>query len=180
MIARAVVEMGDSRKPRMPKVTDSRTLVRYFDSEHCIAWHGNVQIVLSTVPPTMAAMGEIADQLEKLAEKCRSGTGCLLVIRSDVAPPDEDVRKFIKVKLERSSMLAAAQVVLGTGFRGAAMRSVLSLLQLAIRPKYAMRIFGDVKSASEWLTDVLQDKSTRLLPGDSLIDTAQELVHQVF
>jgi hypothetical protein len=77
-------------------------------------------------------------------------------------------------------MLATAQVVLGTGFRGAAMRSMLSLLQMAIRPKYAMRIFGDVRVGGEWLTEVLQAKATGTLPAESLVDTALELVAQVF
>jgi len=172
--------MGEDRNAKVPKVEDLRTTIRYFDNQHCIAWHGNVQIVLSTVAPSMPVMAEIAEQLEKLGQKHRGGTGCLLIISSDASPPDEEVRKFIRVKLERSSMLATAQVVLGTGFRGAAMRSVLSLLQMAIRPKYAMRIFGDVRVGSEWLIEILGAKTTGTLPAESLVETARELVAQVF
>jgi hypothetical protein len=180
MIVRAVMQRSEGRKATVPKVADLRTSIRYFDNQHCIAWHGSIQIVLSTVAPSMPVMAEIAEQLEKLGAQCRGGTGCLLIISSDASPPDDEGRKFIRIILERSSMLATAQVVLGTGFRGAAMRSVLSLLQMAIRPKYAMRIFGDVRVGGEWLTEVLQAKTTGTLPAESLVDTALELVAQVF
>lgn len=172
--------MSEDRKAKTPKVTDARASVRYFDGEHCIAWHGNVEIILSTVPPTMTVMTEIVDQLQKLAATSRGGTGCLLVIRSDVSPPAEDVRAYIRNKLERSSMLAAAQVVLGTGFRGAAMRSMLSLLQMAMRPSYAMRIFGDVKSGSRWLAETLAQRGAKASLTDDLVATAEELCGQVF
>jgi hypothetical protein len=180
MAARAIAEMEQAREHALPTVADRRTLVRYFDGRHCIAWHGNVQIVLSTAAPSMQEMGEIADQLEALGRECQGGTGCLLVIRSDVSPPEEDVRKFIRIKLERSSMLATAQIVLGTGFRGAAMRAMLSVLQMAIRPKYAMRIFGDLRAGGEWLTEALEERAARALPADSLVKTTQELVALVF
>jgi len=180
MVAPAVVEMPTEVKTGPPKLSDVRASMRYLGPDHFIAWHGNVQIVLSKVAPTMPAMAEIADQLEKLGAQSRSGTGCLLIIRSDVSPPSEEVRQFIRIKLERSSMLAAAQVVLGTGFRGAAMRSMLSLLQIAIRPKFAMRIFGDVRSGSDWLSQVLQERKTNAPPPEALKRTVQELVDQVF
>lgn len=180
MVVRAAIEMSEDRKAKTPKVTDTRASIRYFDREHCIAWHGSVQLILSTVPPTMPVMTEIVEQLEKLAAMSRGGTGCLLVIRSDVSPPAEDVRRFIRMKLEKSSMLAAAQVVLGTGFRGAAMRSMLSLLQMAIRPSYAMRIFGDVRAGSQWLTEALLQQGSRASPAEDLITTAEELSAQFF
>jgi hypothetical protein len=165
---------------RTPSLTHPRASVRYFGRDHCIAWHGNVQLILSTEPPTLHAMGEMAKQLDELALLCSTGTGCLLVIHSDVSPPSDEVRRFIKVKLERSSMLAAAQVVLGTGFRGAAMRSVLSLLQLAIRPRFGMRIFGDVNQGAEWLTEILQATGAKTPSAEALSRTARELGSHFF
>lgn len=128
----------------------------------------------------MQAMSEIVSQLEQLAVDSGTGTGCLLVIHSDVSPPSEEVRRFIKVKLERSTMRAAAQVVLGTGFRGAAMRSMLSLLQLAIRPSFSMRIFGEVEEGARWLTSVLRDATAKSPSAESLALTVQELSADFF
>ena len=128
----------------------------------------------------MPAMSEIVKQLEMLGAQCGTDTGCLLVIHSDVSPPSEEVRRFIKVKLERSTMRAAAQVVLGTGFRGAAMRSMLSLLQLAIRPSFSMRIFGEVEQGAHWLSHVLRDTSAESPSAESLTLTAQELAADFF
>lgn len=180
MIPRALADMAENHRDRTPKVSARQAAIRYFGPEHCIAWHGNVQIILSAVAPTMPAMAEMAEQLDNLGSKCPGGIGCLLIIRSDVSPPAEDVRRFIAIKLERSPMLAAAQVVLGTGFRGAAMRSMLSVLQLAIRPKFAMKIFGDVAQGSAWLTNALGERGAQSLGAAALTLTAQEIVTQFF
>jgi hypothetical protein len=186
MVARALVDKptavsGERQKAlTVPKLTSRRASVRHLGPEHCIAWQDNVQIILSRVAPTMPAMTEMANQLDQLGAKVAGGVGCLLIIRSDVAPPGEDVRRFIAIKLERSPMVAAAQVVLGTGFRGAAMRSMLSLLQLAIRPKFAMGIFGGLAAGCDWLTRVLPERGAAIPMGTDLSLTAQELVAQFF
>lgn len=122
----------------------------------------------------------IADNLQSLAATCRTGIGCILIIHSEVSPPDEEVRRFIKLKLERASMLVVAQVVLGTGFRGAAMRSMLSLLQLMLRPTFAMRIFGSVGTAADWVAQALEAHGLTPPSADLLKVTADELCSQFF
>jgi hypothetical protein len=73
------------------------------------------------------AMPEFSRSLTWSPGRRGVATGTLLVIRSDVRPPDEEARKYIQKELASSSMVAAAQVVEGIGFRGAAMRSVLTM-----------------------------------------------------
>lgn len=175
MVASRAEDVVSRRVRRTPRLTHPRASIRYFGQDHCIAWHGNVQIILSSEPPSLVAMTEMISQLDQLAAASGGGTGCLLVIHSDVSPPTDEVRRFIKSKLEHSSMSAAAQVVLGTGFRGAAMRSMLSVLQLAIRPSFSMRIFGDVRGAAEWLTRILPEAGSRPLSAESLSSTVNEL-----
>jgi hypothetical protein len=161
---------------RAPPLTHPRASVRYCSHHHLIAWHGNVQIILSNEPPTLQAMTEMIRQLERLDETCRGGTGCLLVIRAEVAPPSEEGRRYIRTALGQSKMLAAAQVVLGTGFRGAAMRSVLSVLQLLMRPRFPMRIFGDTATAADWLTfSLVASGATSTLSAESLSRSVREL-----
>jgi hypothetical protein len=150
-------------------------VVRHVDSEQCLAWCGNVQILLSLQPPSSEFMRTIISELDALGKQCRLGTGHLLVIRSDVPPPSEEVRAYIKRELSRSSMLAAAQVVEGTGFRGAAMRSVLTMIQLAIRPRYAMKIFDNVRAGSVWLSEELEQRAGAAPHGQLLAHSALEL-----
>jgi hypothetical protein len=120
-------------------------------------------------------MRTIISELDTLGKACRLGTGHLLVIRSDVPPPSDEVRAYIKRELSRSSMLAAAQVVEGTGFRGAAMRSVLTMIQLAIRPRYSMKIFDNVKTGATWLAEELEERAGAAPHGELLAQAASDL-----
>jgi hypothetical protein len=132
---------------------------RYVDEAHRIVWFDNVEMILSRTPPSRAVMRRIILELEGLSRANPGGIGALLVIRSDVTPPDEQARAYIRKELGRAPMVAAAQVVLGKGFVGAAMRSVLSLIQLLARPGYPMKVFGDLGSASHWLAKELGARS---------------------
>lgn len=150
-------------------------IVRYMDREQCLAWFGNVQMIFSLQPPTPHFMHRIIEELAALATVSHCGTGALLVIRSDVAPPSDEARAYIRRELSRSSMLAAAQVVEGTGFRGAAMRSVLSMLQLAVRPSYSMKIFDAIGPATLWLATELKAKAGTSPDGFTLSQSAKEI-----
>lgn len=145
------MEGYDGERPGGRGSDASGVSLRYESTAHWIAWFRNVQIVLSSEAPTIKAMTEIARQLELLGVACPGGHACLLIVQSTVRPPSQEIRKFIAQKLAASTMTAAAQVVLGTGFRGAAMRSMLSVLQLALRPPYSMGIYGSVSDAASWL-----------------------------
>lgn len=72
-------------------------------------------------------------------------------------------------------MRAAAQVVQRTGFRGAAMRSVLTMLQLLARPPYPMKVFDRVEQASHWLSDELRGSAGEAPPGADLKREANQL-----
>jgi hypothetical protein len=163
-----------------PPILRPPATLRYFGRDHCIAWHGNVQLIVSNEPPTLQSMALMANELDALAARCKAEIGCLLIIHANVSPPDERVRSFIKAKLERSAIAAAAQVVLGKGFRGAAMRSMLSLLQIAIRPKYAMRICGTSNEGCDWLVKVLRDKGLETPPVEALEATASKVCSKFF
>ena len=144
-------------RPSAPFV---RTVPEHYRNEaHCIAWSGNVQVILSLEPPTSEVMRKIISGLEALAARCACSTGALLVINSDCPPPNEEARRYIRAELARSSMVAAAQIVEGTGFRGAAMRAVLSMVQLASRAPYPMAVFGNVPEGASWLTAELAKRA---------------------
>jgi hypothetical protein len=160
---------------RFVRTSGSEPELRHIDSSQCLAWYGNVQIILSLEPPTFEFMRRIIAELELLAKQCRCGTGALLVIRSDVSPPTEEARAYIKHELSRSSMLAAAQVVEGTGFRGAAMRSVLTMLQLASRAPYPMKVFDHIEPGARWLSAELQKRAGEAPDGIRLTRVANEV-----
>ena len=149
--------------------------MRYHDEAHAIAWVGNVQIILSREAPTSAVMRTLIRELEELSKDCGGGTGALLVIDSDCKPPSEEARAYIREELAKSSMAAAAQVVQGTGFRGAAMRAVLSVLQLASRTRYPMMIFSGVEEGAQWLCDELRSRLGQAPEPTAVLAMVREL-----
>ena len=72
-------------------------------------------------------------------------------------------------------MVAAAQVVEGTGFRGAAMRAVLSVLQLAARTRYPMEIFSGVEEGAHWLCSELRTRLKRAPEPSALVAAVRAL-----
>ncbi|MDB4990217.1 MAG: hypothetical protein JWN04_5395 [Myxococcaceae bacterium] len=129
---------------------------RYRDETQCLLWHENVQLILSRTAPTLPFMKRIVLDLEVLYRQQGSRTGALLIIRDDVRPPSEEVRRYIAEELSRSSMAAAAQVVMGTGFAGAAMRSILTLIQTISSAPYPMKVFSEPGAGAMWLAQELR------------------------
>jgi hypothetical protein len=73
----------------------------------------------------------------------------------------------------KGHLLGMAQVIAGDGFGAASVRSVLSGIQLTVRPDYPIRVFGDTQAARPWIEEVLvaanraelaRDLGTMLLP----------------
>ncbi len=152
-----------------------RVMMRHEEDAHRIAWFGNVQMIFSREAPTPAMMRRIILELDGLAKQCGCATGALLVIDSSCSPPSDEARTYIRTELARSSMRAAAQVVEGTGFRGAAMRAVLSVIQLASRPPYPMSIFSRVDEGVTWLCGELETRVGTAPSRQNLAAAAREV-----
>lgn len=149
--------------------------IYYTEPGQCVAWYRNVQLILSLQPPNRSLMRQLVDGLSALERTTRQRPGTLLIIRGDVKPPEEEVRDLIRTELMRSRMSAAAQVVEGSGFRGAAIRSALSMIQLAMRSPFPMRVFGDLATACDWLTVELKWRDAMDSQGRSLGQVAAEV-----
>lgn len=160
--------------PRQTAPLSSVIVEHYRDAAHCIVWSGNVQMIVSLEPPTSEVMQKIISGLDALSTRCRCGTGSLVVINSDCPPPSDEARRYIKSELARSSMVAAAQVVEGTGFRGAAMRAVLSMLQLTSRAPYPMSVFSGVPEGAAWLCMELHKRVGRAPDSRDVVNAVNE------
>ncbi len=70
---------------------------------------------------------------------------------------DSGLRKAVEVALKDASsgLMGMAQIIAGEGFGAASVRSVLPGIQLAVRPNYPIRLFGDTDTACTWLEELL-------------------------
>jgi hypothetical protein len=154
------------------ELVEAATL-RYLDREHCVAWHENVQLVFSIRAPSTWFVERIVSEQQVLGARCDCGTGTLLVIQGDVPPSSDEASAYIGREMARSAVVAMAYVVEGVGFRGASTRAVLSRLHQAIRPPYAMKIFGDVSVGAFWLARELRLKAGVAPDGPALAQTTR-------
>ncbi len=153
----------------------TKAIDRFNDGAHTIAWFENVEIIVSREAPTHEVMQHIVSELENLSKASGQRTGALLIVSSDCSPPSDEARKYIRQGLAGSSMVAAAQVVEGTGFRGAAMRAVLSLLQLAARPSYPMGVFSSIEEGATWLAGEVRKRAGTAPEATALAHAARTI-----
>ncbi len=55
----------------------------------------------------------------------------------------------------QSNLISMAQVIVGDGFGAASVRSVLSGIQLTVRPDYQVKLFGTLGETQPWVEDQL-------------------------
>ena len=103
--------------------------------------------------PGSDVLQQQAGWIRQMKAEAPDGAAFLVVLRSDVPPPPEAARALIKRVFQEFSkvVVAGAMVVEGTGFLGSALRSILTMLSMAARPKYPLKVFSDVAEACEWL-----------------------------
>ena len=96
-----------------------------------------------------------ATWIRRMKADAPDGSAFLVVLRSDVPPPPETARALIKRVFQEFSkvVVAGAMVVEGRGFVGSALRSVLTMLSVAARPSYPLKVFSSVSEACDWLVE---------------------------
>jgi hypothetical protein len=149
--------------------------IRYLDGEHCMGWFGNVLIILSRAQPSLEFMRQGAKETEALGQRAGVKPGVLVVIRSDADPPDDEARNYIKREFVQHPIAALAHVVEGTGFRGSAVRSVLTMIYFTIRPAFPLKIFGELADGASWLSAELGGMTGQAPDARELLRAVAEL-----
>jgi hypothetical protein len=89
----------------------------------------------------------------RVAEQQPGKLSILVIIDSGSRSPDESQRKLIATAMQRyaPSIERFAYVVEGRGFASAALRSAISLVNLATRTPYKQKVFATLEEAGAWL-----------------------------
>lgn len=110
--------------------------------------------------PTLASI-ERYREIQARHLRLHAGFKALIISHSDVGSDalhfDSGLRRAVESILQDASskLLGMAQIISGEGFGVASVRSVLSGMQLAVRPDYPIQLFSDAKSAIPWLEELL-------------------------
>lgn len=141
------------------------------DEAHLAAIHRNVYITAWWGETTVARLRRVGEIGHELARKWPKGFVALALIHSKNAPSlPPDVRAEAQ-KLSREpaeNMRAIAQVIYGSGFVAAAVRSIATGMVLLQRSKKPTKIFGTLENAATWLVPHMNALPE---PADKITDT---------
>ena len=154
------------------------------DSEHprllaassihaCAEWRGHTLAVWHAAPD-VAAVRELAANIERLARLRPGRSTYLTLLRPLPSLPDEEVRRaFVDLGRKVSELLNCIGVAIdGTGFMAAALRALVTGLGMAANIRFPLRSFSSVPEMTAWVRP-------RLITAQSTFGTDAE-VQDVF
>jgi hypothetical protein len=144
--------------------------ILYVGPDHVVALYRAVLFMVIQDDPRPGVLQHQARWLRKLKAESPDGAGYIVVLRSDVPPPKDAARQDIKkVLVDFGTVVSAGCLVVeGTGFAAATIRSVLSLMNLASRYTYKMKVFSTVSEACYWLPSQISKGKRAVEPLDLL------------
>jgi len=125
----------------------------YQDEKHLIAAYENTVLTYSDDAPNPRFLHAWTHTVEQAAERFADGLYAVTIIDSRVRPPDDASRVHIRNTVMRhaAQLAAFAYVVEGEGFGAATLRGAISLISLAARYPFPMKVFGRVEEAVPWM-----------------------------
>jgi hypothetical protein len=153
---------------------DTRIFVS--DEAHLAAIHRNVYITAWWGETTVARLKRVGEIQNELARKWPKGFVAIALIRSANANLPADVRAEAErlSKEPAANLRAIAQVIYGSGFAAAVIRSVATGMVLIARRPRPTKIFGTLETAATWLVPHMNEIPE---PQNKIADT--ELVSNV-
>lgn len=129
------------------------------DRDHCAGIWRNVLIYVWRGITRGDAVDESRKYVEGHIAKARGPLGMVIITEAQVQIPDSPTREKLAGVLTAMAPVAtcAAMVHEQTGFRGAAVRGIVTVLNTIARQPFPYKSFGDVETASSWLATIHND-----------------------
>ncbi len=144
--------------------------------DHCVISAGNVIFVFAYAEPSRQYLDCMLPVHRKLQAIYPRGSALIVVIDPEAKPPSQEAREELNQTLRSLAgvVVVGTHVVEGTGFRAAAKRSALSLVNLLTRLPFPMKVLGTLDEAVPWVLAELGDRVAPGLNSRYLIDAAAE------
>lgn len=125
----------------------------YSDAHHCISVAGSCIVTYSNQPPDARYFVAWNAAVARLEAQHSGLLSVVTIIDSSAPSPDEAARTLMRSAMNRyaQSIERFAYVVEGRGFIAAAIRSAISLVNMAARTPYRQKVFASVEEAGVWL-----------------------------
>jgi hypothetical protein len=153
----------------------------YRDAQHAISVCENAVLTYSNDAPNPRYLEAWTRAVELVTNQFQSGLLVLTIINQHVRAPDDASKTHIRNTILRhaAEIKAFAYVVEGEGFGAAAVRSALSLISLAARYPFPLKVFGGVEEAVPWMLSRPRQEAEHLADADKLIRAAKALRDQL-
>lgn len=129
--------------------------VTALDRDHISGWWRDVHFVFWHAETRLATVHALRDELARLVAERPDGLAVFGLIAPGVALPSGDARAEMAriLRDHASSIRASCVVVEGSGFRAAAVRSVLTGISFVVRPGYPHRVTDSLVAGTDWMTE---------------------------
>ena len=146
------------------------------DKDHCCAIWRNVIIFVWRGVTRPEAVDEHRAYIEGHVAKRRGPLSLFVITEPQSEMPDSVTRQKLAALLQAAGPVGcgAALVYEGTGFRGAAVRGVATVLNALAKQAFPYKSFGSVEEGAAWLGAVHTDAN-----GKTGAITAADLVNAV-
>ncbi|HEX2671631.1 MAG TPA: hypothetical protein VHM25_12200 [Polyangiaceae bacterium] len=125
----------------------------YRDAHHVLCVWENTLLTYSNAAPNLPYLKAWTQTVELVAEQFAEGLLVMTIIDQHTRAPDDNSKAHIRNTLIRygAKIGAFAYVVEGEGFGAATLRSAISLISLAARYPFPIKVFGHAADAAPWL-----------------------------
>lgn len=136
----------------------SSTKLLTLEAEH-EAWalysYRSLLVLIWRRDPKMEDVGQLAPSLDRVLRRNRQPMVMAAVAGARQRPPDAEVRGALQQGIRNldGKVVAAVNIVLGSGFHAAAMRAVLSGFSLVARQRHPVAFVADAKAASGFILE---------------------------
>ena len=136
-----------------PKVLDAQT-------DYTLGTYGDVFIVIWRQDTTLSGVAELGRCFDRFAAGMPQGVGLLTVIEPAASLPSSSAREALAAFMRDNGnrIRTSAVVFEGSGFRAAAVRSVVVGLTMLANQPFPHRVFSTVERTRDWFLEKLGDE----------------------
>lgn len=155
-------------------MSSSIVLDKLFSSDTCVVYRGRSLVVLAWhAQPTVVAVGPVIQAAFAVLKGNAEDMLLCALIDTETPMPDSAAREALQAGIRRLGKLrGVVNVILGTGFRAAAVRGMLSGFSMVVRPRYPLSFVASEAEAASFLVANWPEGDS---PPPSKIDVARAL-----
>lgn len=154
--------------------------IKYSDPDMSLATWEDTFILIWHRNTTVSGVTTLERSLNEFAPTRPKGIGLVTVVEESAPMPPSDARDALAQFLERASshIKVSAVAFEGSGFRAAAVRSVVAGLTMVARQSYPHKVFASVEEGAAWMSPQMPNPTSAKDLSEAVAELRQRLKQQ--